>query len=491
MQALARRFDYLFRSTKGLMLVNIAIIALVTALSGTLSGPMREWGVTDFVTRTFGLELLPAEREGRIILLYHAIAIAVAALETYIITAIVPMKRHEQTQINATVTLGYLITMVFGLWFGYFGHDFVFHGLYLFGLSLTFFAGLSLAAALWPWRKEFRLADGDYAQLPGGVSLERLAFFAMAVSTLGSALFGAVTGSYWGQGHETFLAEDILREPNKTALQQAIIGHLHIMLTLIAIALALIIGRWLDFRGRLHKAAMPLMIVGTVVVTVGAWSVVVSEAAHTIIYGGSTLVMLAALLLVIFGFRKLISEGLAEKGLAKGGLGQALRALLQDPLRFGALWQMVFMNFTVSGPGIYMAAKLDEIFRVWPLREERVILTGHWHILSGIIATIILLYYADLAGLKGRARQAFGWSVIVFSDLAFAAMMVFAMKRLWVSEAAQAPLVNTVILLADLGLGVVLVALASLMVWRLVDLFRSRGRWRQELAEEAGKEVLS
>jgi len=57
------------------------------------------------------------------------------------------------------------------------------------------------------------------------------------------------------------------------------------------------------------------------------------------------------------------------------------------------------MNFTVSGVGLFMAAKLDELFRVWPHREERIVLTGHWHILAAIIATIILMYYADLAGL--------------------------------------------------------------------------------------------
>jgi hypothetical protein len=133
--------------------------------------------------------------------------------------------------------------------------------------------------------------------------------------------------------------------------------------------------------------------------------------------------------------------------------------------------------------GIFMAAKLDEIFRVWPHRDERVILTGHWHILAALIATIILLYYADLAGLKGRARKIFGWSVIIFSDLAFAAITIFSMKRLFVSESAQQPLVNWTMLLADMGLALVLVALAILMIWRLVDLFKRDGRWSDESNE--------
>lgn len=478
-----QKFNFLFRSTKGLVLVAIALISLVTACMGTLSGPMHEWGVTDWVIKNLGLRMIPAEREGRIILLYHVIAIAVVAIETYIITDIIPMKPHEQAQINATITFGYIITLVCGLWFGYFGHEFVFHGLYLFGLSLTFFAGLLLASALWPWRKEARITNPKRAHW-GTVDLERVAFFVMAVATLGSAMFGAVTGSYWGNGHETFLAEDILREPEKTGLELAIIGHLHIMLTLIAIALALIIGRWLEFEGIWHKIAMPFFIAGTFIITIGVWAVVPFEPiAHTIIYGGSTIILLGALFLVIFGFSKLIRERLAEQNITKATFGQRIKALVHDPLKFGALWQMVFMNFVVSFPGIFMAVMLDEIFRVWPLRDERVILTGHWHILSGIIATIILFYYADMAGLKGRKRQVFGWFVIVFSNVAFGATTIFMLKRLFVSEALEGPFANTAILLMDISLGVLLLTQAVLMVWRLLDLFTKRGRWHTELSE--------
>jgi hypothetical protein len=305
----------------------------------------------------------------------------------------------------------------------------------------------------------------------------------MAVATLGSSLFGAVAGANLGTNFESFLAEDIIRIPDKTILQKSIIGHLHIMLTLIAIAITLIVGRWLDFKGTLHKIAMPLMIVGTIVISIGAWSVVLFEGAHTIIYVGSVLVMLAALMFVIYSWDMLIRSGLREKGIDSGNFGQKIRALLRDPLKFGVGWQMVFMNFTVSGVGIFMAAKLDEIFRVWPHRDERITLTGHWHILSAIIATIILFYFADLSGLKGKARKWFGWTVIIASNVAFASVTIFSMKRLFVEESAQQPLVNWTMLLVDIGLAIVLVALAMFLIWSLYDLFRKSGRWRQDLAK--------
>ena len=481
MKILLERFHYLFRSTKGLILVAISMISIVTAIWGMLSGPMAEWGIRDIVVRLLGMKLDPFQREGRIILLYHTIAMAVVAIEVYLITSIVQMKKHQQSTINATITFGYLTAMICGLWFGYFGHDFAFHGLFIFGLSLVFFAGLLLAAALWPWNKEYYVKSSEYAHTKSGVDLERMAFFVMVVATLGSALFGAVAGSYWGNGHEIFLAEDIIREPHKTALQLSIIGHLHIMLTLIAIAITLVVGRWLNFKGIFHKISVRLMIFGTIVITLGVWAVVPFESiAHIIIYVGSVFVMLAALMLVIFGWRKLIHDRLAEQKLKKPGFWKSLKALVHDPIKFGPLWQMVFMNFTVSGVGIFMAVKLDEIFRVWPAREERINLTGHWHILSAIIATIILLYYADMCGLKGKARKWFGWIVIIGSDLAFASMTVYGMKRLFISEYNQQAVISWTILFADIGLAAVLVILAILLLWRLFDLFKGSGLWKEE-----------
>jgi hypothetical protein len=487
MRFLKQRLGYLFGSTKGLILVAVAMVAVETAMFATLSGPMAEYGVREVVVRLLRMDLQQAEREGRIIILYHSIAMAVVAIETYMITGLVRMQEFYRKAVRLLITVGYLMAMIFGMGFAYWGHWWPLHGAYLAGLTLVFFAGVLLTIALWPWGKDYRQPDPAYARTPGGVDIERMAFFATALTTVISALFGAIPGSMFGNGFETFLAENILRSPEKTTLEYSIIGHLHIMLALIAVMLTLIVGRWLDFQGILHKIGMPLIILGTIVLNLGVWGVVtpLEPVAHMIIYVGATPAMLGALMLVIFGWGKLIREGVA--GVAQPTLRQRLGALLRDPLRFGPLWQMVFMNFTVSGVGIFMAIRLDEIFRVWPAREERIELTGHWHVLSAIIATIILLYYGDLIGLRGRLRRLYGWAIIVFSDLAFAAVTVFEMKRLFVSEATQQPLVNTLMIVMDLGLGLLLVVLAMVMIWRLTDLFKKKGRW----AEEAGQDDLA
>ncbi len=479
------RLKFLFKSTKGLILVGIALAALISAFFGMLSGPMADWGIKDVVVKIFHMDLVEAEREGRLIILYHVIAMIVVAIETYMITGLLPMRENLKVIINSTITVGYLAAIFGGLPFAYWGHSWPFHGIYIAGLALIFFAGCVLLVALWPWQKEYHVTDYSYAHTRRGVNLERVAFFAMGSATIISALFGAIPGSFFGNGFTVFLAENVVRTPHKSILDLSIIGHLHIMLALIAICCALIIGRWMDFKGILHKLAMPLMISGSIVLAMGTWLVVPFEtAAHAIIYGGSTLAMLGALFLVIYSWGKLIREGVARKGIQKANFFQKLAALLEDPIKFGPTWQMVFMNFTVSGIGIFTAVKLDEIFRQWQFMDERSILTGHWHILATLTATILLMYYVDLAGLKGKARKWFGWLLIIFSDLAFGAVTIYEMRRLITVEATQQPLINLTTLLGDIGLITVLLILAILMIWRLIDLFKKKGRWSVETGQK-------
>jgi len=489
MRFFTERFNYLFKSTKGLILVAIAMIGLETAIFGMLSGPMAELGVRDFMVRTLKMDIVQAEREGRIIILYHSIAMAVVAIETYMITSLLKMKEFYRMAVRVLITAGYLLAMIFGMGFAYWGHNWALHGLYITGLSLIFFAGVLLTVALWPWNKEYFQPEKTYARTKKGVDMERTAFFATALTTVISAMFGAIPGSYFGNGFETFLAENIIRYPEKTTMEYSVIGHLHIMLALIAIMITLIVGRWLNFKGILHKIAMPLMILGTIVLNLGVWGVVtpLEPIAHMIIYVGATPSMLAALLLLIWSWGKLIREGTAH--IKKPNFFHKIAALVRDPLKFGPTWQMLFMNFTTSGIGIFMAVRLDEIFRVWPAREERIELTGHWHALSAIIATIILMYFGDMIGLKGKIRQLYGWGILVFSDIALASVTVFEMKRLFITEAGQQPLVNGLMYAIDFGLGLLLVLLAIVMVWRLLDLFRKKGRWTEEAGHELSVEV--
>ncbi len=74
--------------------------------------------------------------------------------------------------------------------------------------------------------------------------------------------------------------------------------------------------------------------------------------------------------------------------------------------------------------------------------------------------------------------------MIIGSDIAFASMTIYSMKRLFIpQEVAQQGLMNTTMLLADFGLGALLVTTAILLGWKLFDLFKGDGVWKKEAAD--------
>lgn len=480
------RLKYLFTTTKGLILMAVALIGIIAALWGTLSGPLAEWGVKDITVNLLNMDLVEQEREGRLVMLYHSIAMVVCAITAYLITAHVPMKKGYRELINNLATASYMTVMISGLGFAYWGHNWTMHAVYVGGMSLMFFTGILLAIALWPWNKEFYLEPGsEYSHLKSGFDMERLAFFTVVMATLISAAVGAWAGAYFGNGFSAFLTEDTIRYPFKTAQMKAVIGHLHIMLALIAIAVTLVFGRWYDMKGFWHKLSMPILTIGSIILTTGSLSVIWTDKAHVIVYGGAVFSMLGGLFLVIYGLPKITRDRLDEQGIEKPTFMQGLKALLHDPLKFGILWQMIFMNFNVSGVGIFMAVKLTDIFRVWQHRDERIELSGHWHILSAIVAVVTLSYIVDRMGLKGKARQWFGWILIIGSNMAFAATTQYEMKRLYVTEFMQQSVTNTIMIILEVGLASVLILLAGFLVWRLIDLFKADGMWARELEEDS------
>ncbi len=483
------RLEYLFTTPKGLILGAAGILSIMAAVWATLSGPMVDWGVRDITVNLLSMDLVQAEREGRVIMLYHSFAMIFTAMCVYFITALVPMDKVYAKWANGLVTLGYLLVVVNGMIFAYFGHEWTLHGIYLVGMSIIFTVGLILLVALWPGDKRFYLKDDSLlTKTKKGASWERFTVWYIVLMAVISAAVGAYAGAYFGNGFEAFLTEDTVRENDKTYQMKAVIGHLHIMLALIAIFVAIYIGRFMDLKGIFHRLAMIGYVIGGTFLTFGSNSVIFTEAAHIFVYVGAVFAMGGGLMLVIYGMIKIVKDRLAERGLGKefgkkAGFINGLRALLGDPMKFGVLWMMIYMNFVTSFIGIFMAAFLEKIFRnqYWNHREERIELAGHWHALSLICAVIILLYLADRYDMKGKIRVIFGWALILGSNVALMAMMFFEMKRLVVPEYMQQSVVNGIMLADMIGLGTVFVVLAGFMAWRLVDLISKNGSWTKDV----------
>jgi hypothetical protein len=61
------------------------------------------------------------------------------------------------------------MVMVFGMGFAYWGHNWIFHGLFIAGLTLVFAAGVLLTIALWPWDEGIRRLDPGSSRPAFGV----------------------------------------------------------------------------------------------------------------------------------------------------------------------------------------------------------------------------------------------------------------------------------------------------------------------------------
>ena len=456
MQRLSRLVNRFFGSLPGLLLVAVAWDALIVATLSPFSGPLRPLNLAGL----FGVDLGDAERVGRIIMLYHSLAVPFVAALVYLVLDQVPMGSPDETQarrraIAVPITAGYMLTSLGGMTFAYGGRSPIAHGVYLVGLSLVFYAGVLLAVALWPARR-WASDPARYAHL-GGVPLERLAFFLVAVFTLASAAIGGAAGAFFGNGFEVFLAEDIVRVDPHTLFQLMIIAHLHIMLTLIDVMILLLILRTYHVEGRTHKIAVPLTIVGTAIVTFATWSVIGWEGAHKVINVGSAFLLPGAILAAVWGFVKIVRE---QGGDGAVGLGRKFRALFRDPVRFGIFFELIFVNFLVTVPGVYVAFNLETYRTPAYLAVERTILVGHWHVLATLSAVLVLFLVADRLGTRGWLRQVVGWGLLVGSTLAFVFVDVYMFHEPGQEKVWALPFFET-------GIAVSLVALALFVAMHL------------------------
>ncbi len=386
------------------------------------SQPLRLLGLTGWLP----IELLAAGKAGRVVLVYHAIAVPFVSSLLFIYLSVFDRKADHLAVLSVP---GYVLTSAGALSFAYIYRSWIFHGLFIFGLSLVFFAGVLFLKELWLILREEK-------------SLEALAYLITTLFILISAIIGASVASYFGDGFKAFLAEDVLRSSHDI-FQRAIIAHLHIMLALIDVfLLLLIISAFKPGAGaRLKRILLILIILGTLIVTMGTWSVIVLEKiAHKIINFGSTFLLLPALLLAFYG----------------------LKEKWRDAPWLGIFLYLVAINFFVTAPGVYVAIKL-ETFRSLPYYVERTFAVGHWHILSTITAVIAFLLLVTFC-LKGKERQFVGYLATLGSALAFLAGLFYQFQGKSV----------LVMRLIDFGVLIILSSI-GVFLWRVPRLWQKRG----------------
>ena len=116
-----RRIRQPFHTTEGLLLTVTAWEALIVAFMGTFSatGPLAWLNVP----ARMGIVLDEAGKAGRIIMLYHALAVPFVAALVYFILDALPFDERTPRLVRPAITVGYMLTSVGGLGFAYFGGE--------------------------------------------------------------------------------------------------------------------------------------------------------------------------------------------------------------------------------------------------------------------------------------------------------------------------------------------------------------------------------
>jgi len=210
---------------------------------------------------------------------------------------------------------------------------------------------------------------------------------------------------------------------------------------------------------------VPLTIIGTAIVTPATWSVIGWEGAHRIINIGSAFLLPGAILVAIWGFANILIRG--QLGTEPASLRQRLGVLLRDPIRFGVFFELIFVNFVVTVPGVYVAFNLETFGTPAYLAVERTILVGHWHILATLSAVLVLFLIADRLGTRGWVRQVVGWGLLLGSSLSFIFVTAYMFRQPGQEKAWTVPLF-------EIGIAMSLLALALFVAVQL-----ARKDWRR------------
>ncbi|MFW9915313.1 MAG: hypothetical protein ACFFGZ_06845 [Candidatus Thorarchaeota archaeon] len=431
-QEIKLRLFFLFTTNKGLIALLILFEFGIVLFLSSFSEPVVEVFGNPILDPIWKIDLNESDRAARIIMLYHAMAIPFIATVVLFVLEFCEVRETYVSKIKWALIPGTFLTAINGLIFAYILEDWTAHGLFIFGLSLSFYSGVLLLLGTFPTKNFPESADKEDKPLFWGIDLEQLNLMLVTAFLLTSTIIGGWAAAYFGRspGLEAFLAEDVVREESANIYERAIVSHLHIMVALLAAAVMIVIFQYTEMKGRWYFIAMLLTTPGMLIMSIGAWLVIPEQThdyAHWIINVGVGFLLAAALILALNGWNKTSRENLGEDYDAASWTQRAIAAL-KDPVKFGMYFQFVWVNLVVTIPGVYVALNLDTYRGDGYEKVERAFNTGHWHVLATLTAIVVLFLAIDYFGIKGNFRQSVGWLLLAGSIISFG-FTVFCMLR--------------------------------------------------------------
>lgn len=465
------------------------------------------------------LDADPVEKAGRLIMVYHSIALPFIAACTYFVLEFMDVREKFKTRVKWPLFIGSTLASASAILFAYvFPEGWLLHGLYLVGLSLTFYAGVMLLIGIFP-TKSFPERDPDAGR---NVFMGQFALTLVAICVLISVALGAAVGAFFGQeGLTVMLAEYFLREDLYPYMVEhlfidAIKAHLHVILALIDVIILLVVYRYTvpDQKGRWYFISMLLAIPGMLILSIGAWLVTFNSLIefpfdmHYLIYVGAAILVTVGVILAFTGWNKISKEFLGDS-YESASFFTRTKAVFKDPVKFALYFQFIWVNIVMTLGGIFLALSLRGptdpegaspftkvlgfiSFRDGPLAVETTVARGHWHILSTLSAIILLLLIIDMLDIQGMARKAMGWLFFAGSVIAFGLGLIYLyfphldqewaksvsqtdllgiyddVQAFWQSQGAWLPLV------LDLGIMLFVIGIVIFCFHQLIEILKGR-----------------
>lgn len=460
-----------FTSYKGLLALIILFELGIILFLSTFSQPVVE---------IFGKPLIPIDldasersRVARIIMLYHALAVPFLAAVSYFVLDWYEVRKSLELQAKWSITIGALLTGFSGMMFGYGSNlpinDWVMHGLFIFGLSITFYGGVLLAIALWP-NKEFPTFKEDKGEWYRGINLEQFNMAITIIAILISGVIGAYAASNFGKGFEAVLAEDIVRRDDHNvgySYNEMIVSHLHIMVALLSAAVLLLTLKYSKMSGKLLKISHLLYIPGIFILSLGAWLVITPwGSAHVVINVGAGFLLLVGGIVAVYGIMA-ISKRILGDGYEAASKGEKVKAIFKDPVDLALYWQLIWVNVVTTFPGVYVAVHLEQYRSEEYTELERTFNTGHWHVLATIDAMMVLMLAVKYFGVKGKLGKFIGWSTLFGTIIGFGFATIYILRKPG-DDAFWS------FILIDVGVMLMFLATGVFGLWYLVEHFSSK-----------------
>jgi hypothetical protein len=453
------------------------------------------------------LDADPVEKAGRLIMVYHSIAVPFLATCTYFVLEFMDVREKLKSRIKWPLFIGSLLASANAILFAYvFPDGWILHGLYLVGLSLCFYAGIMLLIGVFP-TKSFPKRDPEAGR---NVIVGQLALTLLAICVLISVVLGAAVGAFFSQeGLTVMLAEYFLRHDFypyfvKELFIDAIKAHLHVMLALIDVIILLVVYRYTvpDQKGRWYLISMILAIPGMLILSLGAWFVTFNSVItwpfdmHYLIYAGAAILVTVGIILAFTGWNKASKEVLGDSYESASKITR-VKAVFKAPVKFALYFQFIWVNIVMTIGGIFLALSLrdDSVlaerlpfvsFRSGPLAVETTVARGHWHVLATLSAIILLLLAIDMLDIQGMARKVMAWTLFAGSVIAFGLATIFLyfphldqnwatnltlyadVQDFWSSVAGWLPLV------LDLGIMLFVIAITIFCFHQLIEILKGR-----------------